>query len=72
MPRWTTDEKTGKDVAYVNARIPLDRAQFATLRAYQRDNEGLDLKSAVIAVFFVGLDELSSDYDPRRKQKPRA
>lgn len=69
MPRWTQDPETGKDVANVRMIVPIDRAQFATLRNYQRDNEGTDLRTAILTALYIGLQELGETYDPTRAKK---
>lgn len=71
MPRWTPDPKTGKDVATIRVAVQIDRAQYAILRAYQRDsvNSAPDMRQALLTAFYIGLDELGETYDPTRKKK---
>lgn len=68
LPRWLPDETTGKDTAILVVRAPIDRAQYAILQDYRRDNPGMGLREAMLAALYVGIAELGVTYDSRNKK----
>lgn len=68
MPHWKKDEETGLDLAGFTCRVNLDRAQFAIVQAFRRDNPGKTFHEALLACFFMGLEQLGLTYDPRRRK----
>jgi hypothetical protein len=67
MPRWTKDED-GRDLAGFTLRVRLDRAQFAIMKSFARDNPGKTFYEALDAAFFLGVEQLGLTYDPRRRK----
>lgn len=67
MPRWRYDDDKGKDIATFPVRLSIDRAQYAILQAWRRDNPGWSFKQALVAAFVLGVQELGETYDPRRR-----
>lgn len=63
MPRWTR-RPDGKESAPFRMTTDLTRRQYATVVAYANENTGGDLKTALDAIFLMGLQEIAKTYDP--------
>lgn len=68
MPQWARDETKGKDVATFRLEAELDRAEYAVLQAWRRDNADREtghkpsMKQALAVALQIGLQEMGKQF----------